>query len=145
VLTSGGALLPLGSTPERGSHKGYCLAALVDLMCGVLSGACWGPFVPPMFSRPAALGRTVGRGVGHFFGALRVDGFIDPDEYRRQFDDWSRSLRATRPAPGVAQVLVPGDPERRIEAQRRAHGVPLPPPVVADLRALAAKTGVPFD
>jgi LDH2 family malate/lactate/ureidoglycolate dehydrogenase len=144
-LFDGGALLPLGSALERGSHKGYCLAALVDLLCGVLSGACWGPFVPPLFAKPVAGERTVGRGIGHFFGAWRIDGFIDPVEYRRGFDDWVRTLRTTKPAAGVAEVLIPGDPERRAETQRRANGVPLPATVVTELRAVAARTGVPFD
>jgi LDH2 family malate/lactate/ureidoglycolate dehydrogenase len=144
ALAAGGAMLPLGSTPERGAHKGYCLAALVDLLCGVLSGANWGPFVPSLFWR-LAVDREVGQGLGHFFGALRVDGFIDPDEFRRRMDEWVRTFRAAKPAPGVEAVLVPGDPERFAEAERRAHGVPLPPSVVAELRQLAGRTGIAFD
>ena len=42
-----GSLLPLGSRREQGGHKGYCLGSMVDVLCGVLSGANWGPFVPP--------------------------------------------------------------------------------------------------
>ena len=44
---NGGALLPMGSDKDRGGHKGYCLSAMVDLLCGPLSGANWGPFTPP--------------------------------------------------------------------------------------------------
>ena len=145
AVADGGALLPLGSAPDRGAHKGYCLGAMVDLVCGVLSGASWGPFVPPFFLRQEASARTVGLGIGHFFGALRVDGFIDPDEFRRRMDEWIRTLRATRPAPGVAQVLIPGDPERQTEAQRRVTGVPVPPGLVAELRVLGERIGVVFD
>jgi LDH2 family malate/lactate/ureidoglycolate dehydrogenase len=145
ALADGGAMLPLGSALERGAHKGYCLGAMVDLLCGVLSGASWGPFVPPFYFRQADSDRTVGQGIGHLFGALRVDGFMDPDEFRGRIDEWIRTLRATKPAPGVPAVLIPGDPERRVEAERRIKGVPLPSSLVAELRSLAARTGVAFD
>src|SRR5690606_27563224 len=47
---NGGALLPLGSDREHGSHKGYGLGAMVDIFSGVLSGANFGPWVPPFVS-----------------------------------------------------------------------------------------------
>jgi LDH2 family malate/lactate/ureidoglycolate dehydrogenase len=139
-------LLPLGSTPERGAHKGYCLGALVDLLCGVLGGAAWGPFVPPFLVPPRDdVTGGVGPGIGHFFGAMRVDGFMDPAEYGARIDRWIRTFRATRPADGFDAVSVPGDPERRAEADRSAAGVPLPPSVVADLREVGERVGVAFE
>ena len=50
-MIDGGSLLPLGGDRAHGGHKGYCLAAMVDILCGVLSGANWGPFVPPFAAR----------------------------------------------------------------------------------------------
>jgi LDH2 family malate/lactate/ureidoglycolate dehydrogenase len=144
-MVDGGALLPLGSTREAGGHKGYCLATIVDVLSGILSGANWGPFAPPFALRHGEPTRSVGKGIGHAFGALRIDGFIDPAEFRRQMDDWIRTLRATRPAPGTPGVLIPGDPERRAEAERRVTGIPLLPAVVADLRDVSARTGIPFE
>jgi LDH2 family malate/lactate/ureidoglycolate dehydrogenase len=144
-MVDGGALLPLGSTREAGGHKGYCLAAVVDALSGVLSGANWGPFAPPFALRHGEPARSVGKGIGHAFGALRIDGFIDPAEFRRQMDDWIRTLRATRPAPGTPGVLIPGDPERQAEAERRVTGIPLLPAVVADLRDVSVRTGIPFE
>src|SRR5438067_40599 len=90
----GGALLPVGSTRELGGHKGYALAMMVDVLSGVLSGANWGPFAPAFAIEQEPRG-SVGRGIGHFFGALRIDGFIDPDEFRRQIDHLVRTFRAT--------------------------------------------------
>lgn len=144
-VIDGGALLPLGGTREGGGHKGYCLAAMVDLLGGVLTGANWGPFVPPFAQRQGDPARAVGRGVGHAFGAARVDAFIDPAEFRRRVDDWVRTLRATRPAAGTPGVVIPGDPERQAEAERRATGIPLLPAVAADLRDISARTGIPLD
>jgi LDH2 family malate/lactate/ureidoglycolate dehydrogenase len=144
-MIDGGALLPLGSTREAGGHKGYCLAALVDILSCVLSGANWGPFAPPFALRQEEPARSVGKGIGHAFGAMRIDGFIDPAEFRRQMDDWVRTFRATKPAAGTPGVVIPGDPERQAEAQRRVGGVPLLPAVVADLRDISARTGIPFE
>jgi LDH2 family malate/lactate/ureidoglycolate dehydrogenase len=144
-LIDGGALLPLGGTREQGGHKGFALAAMVDLFCGVLSGANWGPFVPPFALRQEIPKRKVGAGVGHFFGAMRVDGFMDTEEFGRRVDEWVRTMRATKPAPGTPGVVIPGDPERLAEAERRVTGIPLSPAVVADLRDIARKTGIEFD
>jgi LDH2 family malate/lactate/ureidoglycolate dehydrogenase len=144
-MIDGGALVPLGGDREHGGHKGYCLAALVDILSGVLSGANWGPFAPPFALRQEVPERSVGQGIGHFFGALRIDGFIDPDEFRGRIDEWVRVFRATPPAPGTPGVVIPGDPERGAEAERRVAGIPLAPVVVADLRDIADRTGVPFD
>ena len=142
---AGGALLPLGSDRERGGHKGYALAMMVDILCAVLSGANWGPFAPPFALRQVIPSRSVGKGIGHFFGAMRIDGFLDADEFKRQIDEYIRVFRATKPARGTNGPLIPGDPEREAEHDRRTNGVPLLLPVVEDLREISRKTGVPFD
>ena len=144
-MVEGGALLPLGSDREHGGHKGYCLGIMVDMLSCVLSGANWGPFAPPFALRQEIPQRSVGKGIGHFFGAMRIDGFIDPDVFRTQVDEYIRVFRATKPAPGTNGPLIPGDPERQAEQLRREKGVPLIPPVIEDLRDISAKTGVPLD
>jgi LDH2 family malate/lactate/ureidoglycolate dehydrogenase len=144
-MVQGGALLPLGSTRERGGHKGYCLATMVDVLSCVLSGANWGPFAPPFALRQEIPERSVGKGIGHFFGALRIDGFIDADEFKRQIDDYVQTMRATKPAPGTDGPLVPGDPEADAEAIRRVVGIPLILPVVEELRDISRKTNIAFD
>jgi LDH2 family malate/lactate/ureidoglycolate dehydrogenase len=115
---------------------------MVDVLSAVLSGANWGPFVPPFALRQEIPSRSVGKGIGHFFGALRIDAFIDPDEFKRQIDEVIRTLRRTRPAPGTSGPLIPGDPEREAEAIRRRDGIPLTEPVVAELRDISRRTGI---
>ena len=144
AVVAGGCLLPLGSDRERGGHKGYGLAIMVDVLCGPLSGANWGPFAPPFALRQEIPSRSVGKGIGHFFGAMRIDGFIEADEFKRQIDDFIRTFRATRPAPGTSGPLIPGDPEREAEKVRSKQGVPLIMPVVEELHAISKKTGIPF-
>jgi len=142
---NGGALLPLGSDRERGGHKGYALAIMVDMLSGVLSGANWGPFAPPFALRQEIPKRSVGKGIGHFFGAMRIDGFIDADSFKRQIDDYIRVFRAAKPAPGTTGPLIPGDPEREAERLRREKGVPLIMPIIEELRDISRKTGIAFD
>lgn len=144
-MIDGGAILPLGSDREGGGHKGYCLALMVDVLCAVLSGANWGPWTPPFALAQAQPTRSVGKGIGHFFGAMQIDGFIEPTEFKRQIDDLIRTLRGTRPAPGTEGPLLPGDPEREAETERSANGIPLVDAVVADLREMSAATGIPLD
>ncbi len=144
-MIAGGAMLPLGSDRERGGHKGYALAMMVDVLCCALSGANWGPFAPPFALRQEVPKRSVGKGIGHFFGAMRIDGFIDPEEFKRQIDEYIRVFRATKPAPGMNGPLIPGDPEREAEEVRREKGVPLILPVVEELRDISQKTGIPFE
>ena len=140
----GGALLPLGSDREHGGHKGYCLAIMVDMLSCVLSGANWGPFAPPFALRQEIPKRSVGKGIGHFFGAMRIDGFVDREAFKSQVDDYIRVFRATKPAPGTGGPLIPGDPEREAEQLRQKKGVPLILPVVEELRHISAKTGIPL-
>jgi LDH2 family malate/lactate/ureidoglycolate dehydrogenase len=144
-VLAGGALLPLGSDRERGGHKGYGLAVMMDLLSGALSGANWGPFAPPFALRQTIPTRSVGKGIGHFFGAMRIDGFIDADAFKSQVDEYIHVFRAVQPAPGTSGPLIPGDPEREAERIRRDKGVPLILPVVEELRGFSKRTGIPFD
>jgi hypothetical protein len=86
-----------------------------------------------------------GKGIGHFFGAMQIDGFIDKDEFVKQIDDWIQVFRDTKPAPGTNGPLIPGDPEREAQAIRNKEGIPLLKPVVDELLDISKKASVPFD
>lgn len=144
-MVDGGALLPLGSNRERGGHKGYCLAVMVDVLSCVLSGANWGPFAPPFALQQEIPKRSVGKGIGHFFGAMKIDAFIEVDEFKSQIDDYVRTFRSTNPQSGTKGPLIPGDPEREAEEFRLKNGIPLIEPVITELRDISNQTGIPFD
>jgi L-2-hydroxycarboxylate dehydrogenase (NAD+) len=116
----------------------------VDLLSAALSGANWGPFPPPFPAHLPEPSRSVGKGVGHLFGAFQISAFIDPLEFRRQVDDWVRTMRGTRPAAGTSGPLIPGDTNRHAEEIRRVRGIPLVRAVVDALESVADRTGVPF-
>lgn len=146
ALQKGGALLPLGSRLETGSHKGYCLAALVDILSGVLPGAGFGPWVPPFVHfLPLPQDAPPGaEGIGHFFGAMRVDAFRPAEAFKTHMDSWIRRFRGATPVDTAEPVKIPGDPERAMEAERRQRGIPLHQSVVKALKDLSARMGVPF-
>ena len=144
-MINGGVILPLGTDFDHGGHKGYCLTAMVDILCGVLTGASWGPFVPQFLTRIEPPKRVVGKGVGHLFGALQIDGFIDPKEFRSRVDGWIRVIRAGKPAPRTQGPLIPGDPERKAREVAVQEGITLQPIVFRELRALGARTGINFE
>jgi LDH2 family malate/lactate/ureidoglycolate dehydrogenase len=143
-MINGGALLPLGSTRALGGHKGYALASMVDILTAVLSGANWGPFVPPFALRQEIPSRSVGKGIGHFFGAMEIDGFMEVDEFKKRIDEWVSVMRNTKPAKGTNGVLIPGEPEHQEEIRRKKEGIPLNALVIADLKAISKQTGIPF-
>lgn len=144
ALEKGGALLPLGSDREHGSHKGYCLGAIVDIFSAVFSGANYGPWAPPFVSFLPLAASQVGEGLGHFLGAMRIDAFRPADEFKDHMDRWISRFRETLPVPGQEKVLIPGDPEREFEEERAVTGIPVIEPVVRDLEALAKKFKLEF-
>lgn len=141
---SGGALIPLGSDREHGSHKGFCLGAWVDIFSAVLSGANYGPWVPPFVAFLDPPSDPVGQGIGHFFGAMRVDAFRPADEFKSHMDNWISRFRKAKTIEGEDRVIIPGDPEREMEALRRNNGIPINPKVVEDLKELAATFNLKF-
>jgi LDH2 family malate/lactate/ureidoglycolate dehydrogenase len=83
-----------------------------------------------------------GKGLGHFLGAMRIDAFRPASEFLNEMDLWIRRFRQARPVEGQERVIIPGDPERACEAERRAHGIPLLPVVWEDLRSVGEKFGI---
>lgn len=143
AVKEGGGLLPLGGDRAHGSHKGYGLSAIVDILSGVLSGANFGPWVPPFatagFHDVAA--EQVGKGTGHFLGAMRVDGFRPKEDFLNSMDKWIERFRSA-PAIDGQTVQIPGDQERNFKAERSVSGLPLNDKVVESLEVLAKRFGV---
>jgi LDH2 family malate/lactate/ureidoglycolate dehydrogenase len=141
-MHEGGALLPLGGDTKHGGHKGYCLGAIVDIFSAVLSGANYGPWVPPFPAFMPIPENPVGELTGHFFGAMRIDAFRPAEEFKTHMDNWIRRFRKAKPAKGNERVLIPGDPETEAMELRKSQGIPLLDPVVKDLEDLAKRFNI---
>jgi L-2-hydroxycarboxylate dehydrogenase (NAD+) len=141
-LKDGGALLPLGGTREGSSHKGYMLGSIVDIFSAVLSGANYGPWVPPFPAYIPMPANMPGKGIGHFLGAMRIDAFRPAEDFKKDMDNWIQAFKNAAPISETQKVIIPGDPEVLYEKERRANGIPLLDKVVVDLRELGARFGV---
>ncbi|MBW2208160.1 MAG: Ldh family oxidoreductase, partial [Deltaproteobacteria bacterium] len=115
VLKEGGAMVTLGGSIEHGSHKGYCLSAVVDIFSAVFSGANFGPFVPPSLAFMPMPKESVGKGSGHFFGAMRIDSFQKTDDFKAQMDLWITTFKNAKSIKGKPPVMIPGTIERENE------------------------------
>ncbi|MBA3674364.1 MAG: Ldh family oxidoreductase [Chitinophagaceae bacterium] len=145
ALKEGGALLPLGGDREHGSHKGYALGSIVDIFSAVLSGANYGPWVPPFPAYIAMPENMPGEGIGHFFGVMRIDAFRNATEFKLHMDKWIQRFRSAKTIKGEKQVLIPGDIEREMEEVRMKDGIPLLQQVIDDLNSLGEKFGIVLD
>jgi LDH2 family malate/lactate/ureidoglycolate dehydrogenase len=128
---------PLGGTRELGSHKGYGLGMMVDILSGILPGAVYGD----LFFRTDRQARRL-QDVGHCFIALDPARFRPIEEFKRDMDDYFDSLKSTPRAEGHERVYVAGEPEAESEARRRRDGIPLSPALVARVDAIARELGI---
>jgi len=129
-----GALLPLGG------HKGFGLAMAIEVLTATLAGGPFGPHVGELYNNPT---RT--QGVGHFFGAIRIDRFRPIAEFKADMDAMIREVKAEPLAKGFGKIMVAGEPEFLTEQERREKGVPLSDAVVGDLTKLGTAVGIPFE
>ena len=125
-------LLPLGGSRESGSHKGYGLAIVVEILCGVLTGTL------------TALNADQDPR-GHFFGAIRIDAFRSVAEFKQDMDRLIRELKSTPPIAGQDRVYVAGEIEFETAEERSERGIPLLPSVLQGLRDVSEQLGVPYD
>jgi len=145
ILKQGGSMLTLGGDYEHGSHKGYCMSAIVDIFSAVLSGANFGPFVPPSVAYLPVLDNKVGEGTGHFFGAMRIDAWQKADTFKTKMDEWISTFRNAKSAPGMPDVMIPGDPESAKEKQNGSRGIQVIPAVLSDLKDIAGELNIEFE
>lgn len=125
-------LLPLGGSRDSGSHKGYGLAIVVEILCGVLTGTI------------TALNADQDPR-GHFFGAIRVDAFRPLAEFKQDMDRLIRELKSTPPIAGQDRVYVAGEIEFETAEERAERGIPLLPSVLKGLRDVSEQLGIPYD
>ena len=127
-VSKGGFMTPLGGTPDGSSHKGYGLAAMVNILSSALSGA----FLITDPTRSTKTGM-----IGHFMMAIDPGLFRDAADFRADVASFCDTLRATKAADPSRPVQVAGDPERKIAALRRESGIPVGPGLLAKVKDVA--------
>ena len=113
---AGGVILPAAG------HKGYGLALMAEMLGSALLGEA--------------------QELNWFIIVLQIEAFRALSEFNTLGEAVLGKVKAVPPADGVAEVLLPGEPEARMAAERRAGGIPLPDEVWAQIVSTAARVGV---
>ncbi|MFD2671708.1 Ldh family oxidoreductase [Marinicrinis sediminis] len=126
-----GSVLPLGGP------KGYALSMFIDIMAGVLTGAGFGKSVNNMYENWAQP-----QNVGHFFIAMDIGRMMPVAQFKQRMDEYIEDLKAEPKAPGVNEILIPGELEFRREQERKQQGIELPLKVQQMLSSLGERHGL---
>jgi LDH2 family malate/lactate/ureidoglycolate dehydrogenase len=128
-------ILPFGGIREQGSHKGYGFAAMAEIMAPILSGMGPGFLMP---THP----RTI---MGHYVQAIKIDGFIDPEQFKDDMDRFLLRLRNAKPAPGQDRVVYAGLPEAEEVEIRLKDGIPYHREVIEWFESIKAELDLGFN
>ncbi|MBI4182878.1 MAG: Ldh family oxidoreductase [Proteobacteria bacterium] len=133
-----GGLTPLGGTPALSSHKGYGLAAAVEILAGTLVGAT---YIGVSRGRRSAKGRY---NIGHLFMAIDPGAFREAGAFEADLDAMIDALHRTPPLEAGEPVLVAGDPEWTSTAERERSGIPIPRRLAERIRWVAGDCGAAY-
>jgi LDH2 family malate/lactate/ureidoglycolate dehydrogenase len=133
---AGGAMLPLGGA--LAGHKGYGLALASALIGGLAMIDDEEATTAGTAATPARRGWLAGA----FVIAIDPEWFGGAERYRTAVAEALAGLRRQPAAEGVAEILIPGDPERRSRALREREGIPIPDPVWSGLLEVADRYGL---
>jgi LDH2 family malate/lactate/ureidoglycolate dehydrogenase len=132
------AILPLGGYLEEfGGHKGSGLALVVDVLCGVLSGAAWGSHVGYTTVKNA--------NVGHALIALDISKLMEPEEFYGRLESMIGEMKSLKKSPWAGNIWIPGEKAWLTMQTRLKIGIPLHPNIVEELKNIASKVGTKFD
>jgi LDH2 family malate/lactate/ureidoglycolate dehydrogenase len=137
AVQKGGFLTSLGGSAENSSYKGYGLAVMVNILSACLSGST-------LITDPMHMKKPQGPDIGHFFFALDPGLFREPAEFQGDVAQFLGDLRATAPADPDRPVMVAGDPQRAIAAERMKVGIPVGPGLLAQVRQIAQAAAAPW-
>jgi len=133
-----GGLVPLGGEAKTGGYKGFSLGVVIDILCSLLSGAGSNIFLSKLSEVP-------GNPYNHFFGAIRIGGFIPVEEFKKQMDRMTEAFEALPTLPSVKKIFLAGGPEAEIVAERKTNGIPLDERVIQTLKDLSSELDIEYD
>ncbi len=125
-----GVVLPLGG------HKGSGLSMMMDIFAGVLTGAAFGGDVVDQYKNPEKA-----QNVGHLFILLKPGLFVSTDEFEHSLNQLVQRVKNVPLAEGFDEILIPGEREERLRAERMANGIVLGADEIDQLNELARTLG----
>ena len=141
LVKQAASLLPLGGTDElQGSHKGYGLATMVEILCSALQD---GSYLTQLLGLDPS-GKAAPYKLGHFFLAINIDFFTDLESFKTTSGNICRQLQNSRPFPGHSRIWVAGEMEYEKELEVRRLGVPVIPNLRKDIEFMQCDLGIEF-
>lgn len=125
-----GIILPMAE------HKGYAIAAMVDVLSGVLTGS---GFLSAVHSPYKTAEKS---NCGHLMIALDITAFQPLAEFNARMERFADEIKAVPTAKGFDEVFYPGEIEARNDARNRREGIQFPDDTLADLRRVAQESGL---
>lgn len=121
-----------------GGYKGYGLSLIAEILCGLLTGMLYGPYIPKMFEAPMSQKRFLGQ----FVGAISVECFQDVKVFKKRVARMVNELRKEPVLDKSVPVQVAGDPEKQHEKVRRKEGIPLTASEYEQLKMAGKEYGI---
>jgi L-2-hydroxycarboxylate dehydrogenase (NAD+) len=128
----GGSLAPIGG------YKGYGLILTHEMLTSVLMGGKWTQYIKSLYEED----KTGIQGTCHSFMAIDPDCFIGREKFKKDMDHYIESIKESGKAQHVTEILMPGEPEYRTEAERLKQGIPLASTTLQELVALGKSLGI---
>lgn len=138
--TTDAAAALAGTVLAMAGHKGAALAMMVELFCGVLSGAAVGSAIGSMYKdmdRP--------QNVGHFFCMIDIAAMMDVEQFVQRVDSMIDQIKQCRRRSGVDEILIPGEPEHRKAIANRKHGIAIGSATIDELKTLCNEFDIAFE
>jgi len=128
-----------GTVLPFGGPKGYGIALLIDILCGILSGSSFGKHINDMyadFENPT--------NIGNVFGVINIEKFVPIEYFKENMDQLIREVKNTPKASGVEEIYLPGEIEAIKKEDRLRKGIPITRAVLDELREEGSKLGVEY-
>ncbi|RLG89466.1 MAG: malate dehydrogenase, partial [Thermoprotei archaeon] len=137
IVLKEGAVLPLGGLGEiLGGHKGSGLALTIDILCGILTGANWGPYVGPK-DKPA--------NVGHFMVAINIEEFLPLQEFLERMEKLRTYIKSLPKHPKAKRIWIPGEKSWLTMQTRLKKGIPIHKAILNDIEKIARELNLKFE
>ncbi len=130
-INKGGWILPIGG------HKGWGLILICEILSGLLTGGAFGRELTNLYDDAATPQRN-----GHFVIAINVESFISTDSFKQRIDKYICEMKSSDLAPGVDEILMPGELEARRRRQQLSKGISLNRKVVDNVISLGKELGI---
>ena len=128
------------SLMPSGGYKGFGLASMVEILCGVYSGMKFGNDIPSMYLHPI----NKKRNLGQFYIVMRTDGFLDSKDFIKRIEKMYKDIYNLKPYSKSKKIMLPNDIEINTSKERLKFGIPVESNILKSLTLLSKQMKIPL-